>query len=432
VQEELMARDIAEQVRARISAQEVADLAFELVQVPSPTGSEEAVARLYAERLEGCGVPTRFLPVGPGRPNVVGHVRGHGGEQGGGQSLMLYGHLDTIPPEGCVAPRREEDVVWGRGTSDMKGSLAAMALAARAVVELGVRLRGDLLIAGGVGHEIPWPLHPTLGHGDGAKLLAGAIRSGELQADCCVIGEGPMDAAWVVQGGLAPWRLTVSGGPGAIHSTTTTLDHNPAVWAAEVVRDLYDYGQEIARRGTHPLIGQAPRVEVGVVASGDYFNRNPAAATIVGNVRWHPGWSEEEIHSHFRARLAALRERLAARYGDDSIRLDLFIRTGKAACDAREHPGTARLVEALGAAARPVVGPLHEPCGGRAATDLEIFHRIAGIPTVGFGPGLMPDALPSGKRPGGAHSDDEGVSVEALGLAARVYAGLILEVCGVA
>ena len=58
--------------------------------------------------------------------------------------------------------------------------------------------------------------------------------------------------------------------------------------------------------------------------------------------------------------------------------------------------------------------------------------RIAGIPTDGFGPRLMPDALPSVKRPGGAHSDDEGVSVEALGLVARVYAGLILEVCEVA
>jgi acetylornithine deacetylase/succinyl-diaminopimelate desuccinylase-like protein len=197
------------------------------------------------------------------------------------------------------------------------------------------------------------------------------------------------------------------------------------------VRDLYDYSQELGRRGTHPLIGQAPRVEIGEVTSGDYFNRNPAQATLVGNIRWHPGWTEEEVHGHFRARLEAVRAGLAARHGDDSIRLELFIRTGKAACDTREHPGTPRLIEALDAAARPVVGPLREPCGGRAATDLEIFHRIAGIPTIAFGPQLQPEALPSDKRPGGAHSDDEGVSVESLGLVSRVYAGLILELCGI-
>ena len=422
-----MGSDIADRIRASISAQEVADLAFELVKVPSPTGSEGAVARLYAERLEAFGVRASLRSVEAGRPNVLGRLEG----RGGGSSLMLYGHLDTIPPEGCVAPRRDEDVVWGRGASDMKGSLAAMALAARAVVESGVRLRGDLYIAGGVGHEIPWPLHSTLGHGDGAKELARSIRAGELRADCCLIGEGPMDSAWVVQGGLAPWRLTISGGPGAVHSTTTTLDHNPAVWAAEVMRDLYDYSQELGRRGTHPLIGQAPRVEIGEVRSGDYFNRNPAQATLVGNIRWHPGWTEEEVHGHFRAHLEAVRAGLAARHGDDSIRLELFIRTGKAACDTREHPGTPRLIEALDTAARPVVGPLREPCGGRAATDLEIFHRIAGIPTIAFGPRLQPEALPSDKRPGGAHSDDEGVSVESLGLVSRVYAGLILELCGI-
>ena len=74
-----MGSDIADRVRASISAQEVADLAFELVKVPSPSGSEGAVARLYAERLEACGVRASLRPVEAGRPNVLGRLEGQGG-----------------------------------------------------------------------------------------------------------------------------------------------------------------------------------------------------------------------------------------------------------------------------------------------------------------------------------------------------------------
>lgn len=422
-----MRQDAIREAVSRISATEAGDRTLELVKIPSVTGDEGAAAAYYEEFLRSIGLDTGLQEVEPGRPNVVGRLPG----QGGGESLMLYGHLDTIPLTGCVEPRREAEVVWGRGAADMKGSLVAIALAAKAIREAGVRLKGDLYLAASVGHEIPWPLHPTLGHGDGAKALARSIRAGELPVDYCVIAEGPMDGIWVVQGALSPWRITITGGAGAVHTSTTTLDHSPITWLGELLAELYVYNDKIQQRATNPLIGTPPRLEIGTVTGGDYFNRNPAEATITGAIRWDPGWTGQWAEAEFRNLLVAARDRLIAKYGDESITLDLFFRTGKETCDTRENPKTMELVERLRAVAHPLLSVELDPVGFRAATDLEIFHRQAGIATVAFGPGLMSDGLPSGVRPGGARANDEGVSIESLVQVARVYAALAIQICGV-
>jgi acetylornithine deacetylase/succinyl-diaminopimelate desuccinylase-like protein len=419
--------DAIREVVSHISAQEAGDLTYELVQIPSVTGEEGAAADYYAECLRGLGLDVRLQYVEPGRPNVIGRLAG----RGGGENLLLYGHLDTIPWTGCVPPRRDPAVVWGRGAADMKGSLIAMALAAKALREAGVPLKGDLYLAGSPGHEIPWPLHPTLGHGDGAKLLAQSIRAGELPVDACVITEGPTDGIFVAQGSVTPWRITIEGGAGAVHTSTTTLDHSPVTWLGELLADLYAYNKEIQKRGEYPLLGKPPRLEIGLVSGGDYFNRNPATATAIGAIRWDPDWTAERAEAEFRARLAATRARLVEKYQDDSIRIDLFFRVGKDAIDTREHPDTRRLIEQLQAAARPVLGQELVETGARAATDLEIFCRQGGIATVAFGPGVIPSGTIASGQPGGAHSDEEGIAVASIVRVAGVCAALAMETCGV-
>lgn len=421
-----MRENLVRDVVNRVSVQEAGDLTYELVKIPSVTGDEEAAAKFYVACLRDIGLETRLQYVEPGRPNVIGCLKG----RGGGENLLLYGHLDTIPWTGCVPPKREADVVWGRGAADMKGSLVAMVLAAKALRGTGVELAGDLYLAASVGHEIPWPLHPTLGHGDGAILLAQAIRAGELPVDYCLITEGPTDGIFVAQGALTPWRITLRGGAGAVHTSTTTLDHSPITWLGDLLADLYAYNEVIQSRGVYPLIDKPPRLEIGLVSGGDYFNRNPAEATAIGAIRWDPGWTAERAEAEFRARLAELRARLVQKYGDDSVEIELFFRVGKEACDTREHPRTQRLIEHLRAAARPLLGVDLAPSGARAATDLEIFCRQGGVATVAFGPGVIPSGPATGGQPGGAHANDEGVSVPALARLAGVYAALALEVCG--
>ena len=112
---------------------------------------EGAFAAWFARRLEGLGMEVDVWDVLPGRPNVVGRLPG----SGDGPSLMLLGHLDVVGPWGPEAfePVVRDGRMYGRGAADMKSGFAAMLLAAEALLAGGVRLRGDLLLAGVIDEE---------------------------------------------------------------------------------------------------------------------------------------------------------------------------------------------------------------------------------------------------------------------------------------
>ena len=127
------------------------ELAAELVAVDSvnPTlvpngGGEAATARVLAEWLERAGLEVTVEEVVPRRPNVIGVARG----SGGGRTLILNGHLDTVgllEPDGGLSARVESGRLYGRGAYDMKASLAAIASAGAECVRRG--LRGDVIVA---------------------------------------------------------------------------------------------------------------------------------------------------------------------------------------------------------------------------------------------------------------------------------------------
>ncbi|HZL63871.1 MAG TPA: M20/M25/M40 family metallo-hydrolase, partial [Thermoleophilia bacterium] len=112
---------------------------------------EGAFAADLAARMERLGMEVDLWDVLPGRPNVVGRLRG----RGGGCSLMLLGHLDVVGPWGPNAfePRVRDGHMYGRGTADMKCGFAAALTAVESLVESGERLAGDLLVAGVIDEE---------------------------------------------------------------------------------------------------------------------------------------------------------------------------------------------------------------------------------------------------------------------------------------
>ena len=121
-------------------------------------GAGEAnIAAYVAHEMRQLGLSVDVHEVAPGRPNVVGRLKG----QGGGRSLMLNAHMDTVGIEHMPAPFSAEIIdgkLYGRGAYDMKGSLAAMLAAAKAIVDAGAVLNGDLLLAGVADEE-----HASLG-----------------------------------------------------------------------------------------------------------------------------------------------------------------------------------------------------------------------------------------------------------------------------
>ena len=139
--------------------------------VPGGAGEAE-IGRFVGAWLDEHGVAVEIDELAPTRVNVIGRVRG----SGGGRSLMLNAHLDTVAlggPDGALTPRVDGTRLYGRGAYDMKGSLAAIMLAAAAARDL--HLSGDLIVTAVADEE---------------ALSIGAERiASSIQADAAIVAE---------------------------------------------------------------------------------------------------------------------------------------------------------------------------------------------------------------------------------------------------
>src|SRR3989338_6456965 len=147
---------------------------------------EAEIAGFVAETLERLGLEVAAHEPEPGRVSVVGIHRG----SGGGKSLMLNAHYDTVGVEGMPEPFSgavRNGKLYGRGAYDMKGSLAAQIGAVKALVDAGVRLQGDLLIAAVADEEVA-----SIGTADlvGRYRVDGAIVTEPTALKICLAHKG--------------------------------------------------------------------------------------------------------------------------------------------------------------------------------------------------------------------------------------------------
>lgn len=190
----------------------------ELVRIPSLTGDEEAVQQVVARVMQEIGLEVDVWEpdaadlapysehVGEfetlaGRPNVVGKWSG----SGGGKSLILNGHIDTVEPgaldQWVVDPFSAEirdRRVLGRGSLDMKAGVVANIVAAAALRDVGWQPAGDLIVESVVSEE-----------DGGAGTLAAILRG--YTADACIITEPTACSIVVAQGGSLVFRIHISG-----------------------------------------------------------------------------------------------------------------------------------------------------------------------------------------------------------------------------
>ncbi|MBK5189645.1 MAG: M20/M25/M40 family metallo-hydrolase, partial [Gemmatimonadaceae bacterium] len=114
---------------------------------------EHAIAVHLDGAMRALGMEVARYDAAPRRTSVVGRLRG----SGGGRSLLLYGHIDTVGIDGMKAPlsgRIREGRMYGRGTYDMKGGVAACLAAVKALVDAGERLAGDVVVVGAADEEV--------------------------------------------------------------------------------------------------------------------------------------------------------------------------------------------------------------------------------------------------------------------------------------
>ena len=414
---------VAREVEAR--RDDAVRLLQELVRVPSTTGDEGAVQEKVEHAFRGRGLEVdvweaKSEEVEPyrdhvgdqeayeNRPNVAGRRRG----RGGGRSLLLNAHIDTVEPGDPAAWSHDAlggevvgDRLYGRGSCDMKGGLVTHLAALDALEAAGVELLGDVTVTATVGEE-----------NGGLGALSAALRG--YHADAALITEPTRLRLVPAQGGSLVFRLTVPGR--SAHAAV----RGSGVSALEKFVPLFGALRELERERnaslSHPLYDHLENkvpIEIGLVRAGNWASTVPEELVAEGRAGLVPGEEVDAFKAQVRERLSSVAD------GDPWLRenppnLEWF--GGQFA--PAEVSADAPICEALKRAHALATG--REPAveGVSYGADMRLFIRFGETPCVMYGAGDVRDA----------HGPDEHISIPDLVTATKTVAFLISSWCGVA
>ena len=361
-----------------------AALAAQLVAIDSvnptlvPTGSgEAAAAEVLADWLERAGLEVHVDEVAPGRPNVVGVARG----SGGGRSLILNGHLDTVgllEPDGGLAARVDGGRLYGRGAYDMKGSLAAIASAGAECA--GRRLRGDVIVAAVVDEEA-------------ASIGTEALLE-RWQADAAIVAEPTDERLCIAHRGWLAFDIETHGR--AAHGSRPDLGIDAIAKMGSVLTAIDALDRSLQARARHPLLGTGS-VHASLIQGGQEYSSYPATCVLQGERRTVPGERHEDVQAELHGLLGDSGGSITFPFGRDPM-------------EVSPHEEIVRAVQAQTRA--------KEVHGAPFWTDAALFTE-RGIPAILFGP-----------RGDGAHAAVEWVELASIERCRDVYVAVAGELCG--
>jgi acetylornithine deacetylase len=393
--------------------EELVEFTRDLARLPSVTGDERAIGEFCAHRMTELGLELELSKVSSTQHNVLGWIRG----SGECDSVMLTGHLDTLPPaDGWSRDPYGGDLwegkIFGNGVSNMKASDAAMVFAAHAIKESGVKSKGDLLVA-----LVVSECASGIGTMD---LMAKGIKTGKF-----INGEPTDLGVLTLHSGPQYIRLNIIGRTG--HPGARDRGVNAATIMWRLVKRLGPMNTKIAAGGwlTYedlPRYGGLPRYHLGSIRAGlgrklaEVPSNTPDFCTAVFNVRVTPGWGVQSTLDDFRRLLEDMQ-----REGPD-FQFELSAYTGK---PAFESPKDSTVVKAMAEAYQKVQGRKPELGGLEPfmfmGSDAGIMQTAGIRDGVVMGPGSFPASVP-----------DEHVEVDNLISAAKIYAATVLKLWGVA
>ena len=382
-----------ETIRRAVDPERLAATALSLIEVPSPTLSAGAAADRLAQILTDDGFAVERPEADwPQAPAVA--VRFEAPHPG--RTLQFDGHLDTVHLP-FVPPRRQNGLLYGSGSSDMKGGIAAFVEALRVLRATGALTHGGLLLTAHDHHEGPW--------GDKRQLLA-LIRGG-YTGDAVLLPEYLADRLPLAGRGMAIFEVDIKRTGEAVHEVLRPVDTPDVIGTgAELVLRLRDLGQSLAAN-TDPHAG-SDSLFVGLVQSGEIFNQSPIACAVKGTRRWITPGTAAQVQSQFEDLLGELAAATGTQISTNfEIQGDAF----------RIDPNDS-LVAAFQAGYKGITGS-SLPAGGKPfVDDGNLFAELAGIPAITHGPAAT-----------GAHTLDESVSLDELVRVAQVYALTAVGYC---
>ncbi len=325
--------------------------------MPDSAGEGDC-ARALGAVLDAWGFRVSLVDSAPDRPNVVARIG-----RAGTRSLMFNGHLDTVGVAGMTHAPFDAVVrdgnLYGRGSCDMKGGVAAMCAAAVYAADAG--LDGEIIIAAVTDEE--WQSAGT------AALLRHGVR-----ADAAIVTEPTRLAIGAAHRGFAWAEVTVHGV--AAHGSRYDVGVDANTMAGLLLAELEAYQQAELPARTHPLLGRgsfhAARVSGGIGLS-TYADR----CDLSFERRTLPGDTGESFAEELRAACA----RVAAR--DARFRADVQVTFVQAANDVAVD---APIVRTLAQAVEAVDG-VRAPIEGLSYWTDAALLSAAGVPAICYGPG---------------------------------------------
>ncbi|HEU4449864.1 MAG TPA: M20/M25/M40 family metallo-hydrolase [Gaiellaceae bacterium] len=343
--------------------------------VPGAAGEGE-IARFVARRLADGGLEVEAEEVAPGRHNVVGIARG----TGGGRTLLLNAHMDTVGVVGMERPFEPvvaDGRLRGRGAYDMKAALAAIMAAGIAAARSG--LRGDVLVAAVCDEE--------------AASIGTARVAERYRADAAIVAEPTELRLALAHKGFVGFEIETRGR--AAHGSRPDLGVDAIARMGHVLVRLEALDGRLRASPTHPLLGSGS-LHASIVEGGQEFSSYPERCLLKGERRTIPGESVDLVEGELAELVGEV---------DGEARVVLAREPFETAPDA----GIARLV------ARHAGDP--EVVGVPFWADSALL-AAAGIPTVVLGP--------AGE---GAHAVEEWVDLASVERCAGIYTEVAREFC---
>lgn len=371
------------------------DLLFQLVSIDStnpdlvPGGAGEGeISRFVQQWFEGHGIQAVRQEIQPGRFNVLATVKG----SGGGKTLLLNAHMDVVGTSGMTdpfVPHIEGGRMYGRGTYDMKGGLAACMVALLHARDLG--LSGDVVLTAVADEEY-------------ASIGLEALLE-DLHADAAIVTEPSGLELCVAHKGFSWHQVTTHGK--AAHGSRPDLGKDAILHMGHVLLGLETYAKTLQTRAPHSLLGHGS-VHASLISGGQELSSYPERCELHIERRTLPGETLQDVEQEMRAFLQQVCNQ------NPEVTLDFSSGLFR---DAFEVPSNHPFVDLLREKAAAVLGEVPKTTGMTFWMESALL-QSKGIPTVVFGP--------SGS---GAHALEEWVDLKSVQLCCEVLTETIWGFC---
>lgn len=359
----------------------------------APDGpGEEEIGTFIRDTLNDLSVPCDIETLSPGRVNVTARIKG----SGDGPSLMLNAHTDTVGVTGMKEPfsgRIDGNRLYGRGAYDMKGSIAAILAAAKALKENDVQLKGDLILSFVADEEY---------ESIGAQAL---VKN--LTADAAIVTEPTDLNLCLAHRGFGVFKITTEGKTAHGGRHDHGIDAN--LMMGSVLAELNTLAQRLPKENRHSLCGEAS-LHVPLISGGRSLFVYSNSCIIHVERRTIPGETKEQIT----AELQSILDRLSSQ--DPGFRATIESDIWRSPYEVDK---SSTIVHATKKAASACLGKEPEIIGHTWWEDSAIFGD-AGIETVILGP-----------AGGGIHEDVEWVELDSVHQLAEILYQTAVDFCGI-